>query len=200
MNISNKIQQYVAEPVSRNKFQRELNIYEKKSNYYRARGIIMLTAEFPLMEFIFLAPQLKPMPVVFAVRIGFENFDMEPLSVKFIDITTGELVPANQMNTVFSRKSGITQDGKPIPNRLLMSEAPDSPPFLCMQGTREYHEHPYHSGDSWLLHRKKGKGRLAFILDKLYDYGIDPLNGYQLNIQTSIPVLHLAHDLTKIPD
>jgi len=27
-------------------------------------------------------------------------------------------------------------------------------PFLCVRGIREYHEHPQHSGDEWLLYRE----------------------------------------------
>jgi hypothetical protein len=27
-------------------------------------------------------------------------------------------------------------------------------PFLCLRGIREYHEHPQHSGDEWLLYRE----------------------------------------------
>ena len=28
-------------------------------------------------------------------------------------------------------------------------------PFLCLRGFREYHEHPQHSGDEWLLYRNE---------------------------------------------
>ena len=28
-------------------------------------------------------------------------------------------------------------------------------PFLCLRGIREYHDHPQHTGDEWLLYKDK---------------------------------------------
>ena len=35
-------------------------------------------------------------------------------------------------------------------------------------GYVEYHDHPQHSGDSWLLHRRSGEGSLATICDRIW--------------------------------
>jgi hypothetical protein len=36
---------------------------------------------------------------------------------------------------------------------LLSSHAVTKGTFFCMRGVREYHEHPEHTGDQWLLYR-----------------------------------------------
>lgn len=54
----------------------------------------------------------------------------------------------------------------------------DSIPFLCMRGVREYHRHPAHTGDAWLLHRGRGEGRLIAILSAIHDHGVTPIRDY----------------------
>ena len=49
-------------------------------------------------------------------------------------------------------------DSHPVTNR----------PFFCIPGIRQYHDHPQHSGDSWLLHRAAGEGTLATICDRIW--------------------------------
>jgi hypothetical protein len=61
--------------------------------------------------------------------------------------------------------------------------------FLCVEGTREYHAHPYHSNNPWLAHRDKGIGCLHYLLDVVWRHGILPLLAYQvvMNIQIGAP-------------
>jgi hypothetical protein len=54
----------------------------------------------------------------------------------------------------------------------------DSIPFLCMRGVREYHRHPAHNGDAWLLHRRRGEGSLAAILSAIHERGSAPIKDY----------------------
>jgi hypothetical protein len=65
---------------------------------------------------------------------------------------------------------------------LLQWYSPDDVPLLCVPGVREYHNHPGHSGDSWLLHRGTGTGTLFFVLDVLYRYGVQPIDGYNIQM------------------
>src|SRR5439155_19241848 len=56
-----------------------------------------------------------------------------------------------QYNTMF-RALQFEQDRQA--HIVLLDEHPTTHrPFLCLRGIREYHEHPQHSGDEWLLYR-----------------------------------------------
>ncbi len=184
--------------VSRKKFEDELNIFLNRKDAHRKNGIILLKAAFPDIELLFLAKQLIPAPVVFSVRINYTNYDLEPLSVSLIDAFTGDLLRANQVLTNFSKKNGIV-NGNLIRQPLLQSETPEGIPFLCFPGIREYHNHPFHTGDSWLLHRKLGgEGSLGYLIDKLFAYGISAISSFSLPIST--PMVQLGLDLNKLPE
>lgn len=64
------------------------------------------------------------------------------------------------------------------PARLMQWWTEDDIPFLCMRGVREYHRHPAHSGDAWLLHRGRGEGGLSAILSAIHDHGVAPIRDY----------------------
>ncbi len=188
--------QIVDPAVSEAKFKRELDIFLEREEAHRKRGIILLKAGFPDMEFVFMAPQIIPAPVVFATRLNFTNYDLEAPSIRMINPFTGDLLRGNQMITNFPRQNNANPNA---PIMLLQVEQPDGIPFFCIPGVREYHEHPYHTGDSWLLHRKKGgEGTLGYLLDKLYDYGISPLSSYHVPIQISLPQIQLGIDPSKL--
>lgn len=61
---------------------------------------------------------------------------------------------------------------------LLQWWTPDSTPFLCMRGVREYHRHPGHTGDAWLLYRGRGEGTLAALLSAIHDHARAPIRDY----------------------
>jgi hypothetical protein len=65
-------------------------------------------------------------------------------------------------------------------DKLMQDYGPESVPFLCLPGTREYHDHPGHSGDAWELHRPAGAGRLVRILEIIDTYGVRPISGYNV--------------------
>lgn len=185
--------------VSEIKYKRELSIFLKRKNYQNQRGIILLESKFPYLDLMFLAPQLIPNPVVFTVRINFTNYDLEPLSISFINPLNGELVKANQMLTHFQRKLVNERKEQTGIQPLIQSETPDGIPFFCIPGVREYHNHPAHTGDSWFLHRQiGGEGSLNYLIDKLHEYGIAPLSFYTLQIVANTPQLHL--NLVTIPE
>src|SRR5258706_4459040 len=74
-----------------------------------------------------------------------------------------------------------------IPDQwLAVSFDENNPPFICLQGVREYHKHPAHNGDSWWLHRKGGKGTLSYIVEQLARFGIDGIRGVQIQLTPTI--------------
>lgn len=195
--------QVVDPVVSKEKFQHELGIFLSREDAQRKRGVILLKACFPDVELMFMAPQLTPAPSVFTVRINFSNYDLEPPSVSFINPFTGELLNASKLLTHFPRKIGVNENGEPIRQNLLQFEAINEPPFLCIPGVREYHNHPYHTGDSWLLHRKLGgEGSLGYLVDKLYEYGISCLSNYNIpiNLVASVNGLQLGINPTILSE
>jgi hypothetical protein len=154
----------------------------------------MLDAEYPEVFVIFGNPQMKPPAVIFGVLLDFTNYDLWAPSVKLVNPFTREPYKANELPSPLMRRTVLPappqlvalamQQGAEVPQMaqdtpLMMAHSPDEIPFLCLPGVREYHEHPAHSGDSWLLHRGRGEGTLNFILSVLYKYGVQPIK-YQV--------------------
>ena len=84
----------------------------------------------------------------FKGRFELDDFDLRPPSLQFRDPWTDELLDYNTMFRAFEyerqRKAHLV---------LLADHPTERRPFLCLRGIREYHEHPQHSGDDWLLYR-----------------------------------------------
>lgn len=184
--------------ISKLKYEEELSAFLSGQEIQRKRGIYVLHAEFPNVILSFSAHKLRPAPIVFVININFDNYDLEPLSVRFIDPFTWEDLP--QLPARLIRKIPLA-DGKPSLLDLTLAE-PNRKPMICLPGIREYHEHPAHTGDPWLLHRGKGgEGTLGFIIDKIYDYGIAPITSYhvilQLNAMVPNPQLNIDQNLIQ---
>ena len=202
--------QYVDIDVTRRKFDFELGQFIRLKESNRKRGVIILDASFRNIYLAFSAINLNPSPIIFAVKINFENYDLEPLSVQFVNPFTFELINnRNQLLTHFNRKVCLEDGGISMQSLLVQNNG--KPPFICIPGIREYHNHPAHTGDSWLLHRRDGEGTLGFIVDKLYEYGISGIACYQvpgINIQGpninyqagNFNILSLPVAYNKIPE
>lgn len=176
--------------VSRRKFRRELDTFLSVATIQRQRGIFLLNAEFPDIILSFAATKLQPAPIVFAVRINFENYDLEAPSVHFVNPFSWENLPLAPV-PLYRKVQGnqVTQ---------LVQRDEQGLPFICIPGVREYHHHPAHTGDHWLLYKgKNGVGTLGFIIDKLYEYGISAIHSYQLNL--NLPGLPIFFDPNQIP-
>jgi hypothetical protein len=184
--------------VSKLKFDAEVQGFLAARDMHRQRGIILLEKEFPNAYFAFGVPSLNPFPIVFAAKINFDNYDLEPLSVQFIHPFTFQPLKLQNISTHFNRNIG--QNGNIVLQALLQEEpSPESYPFLCIPGIREYHNHPAHTGDSWLLHRKlAGEGSLGFVIEKLFEYGISSITSYQIP-PLGIMRLPLAINPTIVP-
>lgn len=189
--------QAVEPTISKAKFDLEVAQLLQASAHQAKRGILILGHEFPNVTLSFFCLKMRPAPLIFSVEINFINYDLEPPSVKFIDIFTGSPIKANQLIHQFPRKIGQVDMHLNL-QPLIVAQA-DGIPFFCIPGVREYHKHPAHTGDNWLLHRGiGGEGTLGFIVEKLYQYGISAINGYQL--QVTNPTLTVTFDALSIPE
>lgn len=185
--------QLVDPAVSRVKFDRELRNLRRRDTSYARRGWLLLKAEFPHIEIAFLAMNTQPSMIVAAVRFDFTDFDLHPLSVRFIDHRTGAVLQREGLS--FWMK--ILADGMPIEMGMMLAAQgkadqlpdmiqgyPGQPAFLCLPGVREYHDHVSHSGDPWELHRESGEGAMLQIVEKIWQFGANPMN--QIRMQVSM--------------
>lgn len=186
----------VAPEVSRTKFDREVSRYVANSREYRERGWLLLRAEFPDFEVAFAAPHLWPHPLLFAVRVNYSNHDLWAPSVRFIDPFDGHALTLAEVrkkrislpqvqgaNLVFGPNGTIQV---PMATDLVQGDDENDLAFICLPGIREYHEHPAHSADPWLAHRKDGIGSLHNILDKLHNHGVLSVRSFGFNINIAI--------------
>jgi hypothetical protein len=171
--------------VSRVKFEREISRYRDNEREYRQRGWLLLKAQFPEVEVAFVASAIWPQPLIFAVRVDFSNYDLWAPSVRFIDpfdahaLTLAEV--AKKKIALVQVQPGVIP-GIPNFSSLVQGEHENDLAFICLPGIREFHDHPAHSGDPWLTHRKDGIGSLHNILDKLHAYGIANVRGVQVAV------------------
>lgn len=171
--------------VSRAKFDREIAEYRVLEKQHMARGWWMLEAEFPTVFVVFATPKLQPPAVVFGAELDFTNYDFWPPSVRLVDPFTR--VPYTQVelpSQLFRRVlQPVGNAMVPAAQPLMQAHAANDVPFLCIAGTRQYHQHPGHTGDSWLLHRGTAEGTLFFLLEKLYRYGVEPISTWGLQFK-----------------
>lgn len=166
--------------VSHRKFERELELWRDQEDAYRRRGWLMLgqgelTVDIGFLARVPLAGGSLP-AMTACVRVEFTNFDLWAPSVEFIEPFTSEYA-APLVQALVDSDEG--------PRELVVQSHPGTGrPFFCVPGVRQYHEHPQHSGDSWLLHRQTGEGSLATICDRLWRAMARNVLGVQLNVQT----------------
>lgn len=197
LNLEKVVTKQTAHPeVTLSKFNQELAAFHLIEAEWRKRGIILMKSEFPTAEFIFIVPNLRPLTVAFAVKIDFTNYDVEPASVKFIDPLNGTPILLKDLPVRFYQPGEIVQAPMQMPGlpplqmqqppRLVLMGADQDEPFICIPGVREYHNHPAHTGDSWLLHRGGGEGTLAFLLDQLYNLSIPFVRSFNVSFSVGL--------------
>lgn len=170
--------------ISRAKLAAELENWAANDQVYRRRGWILLDSNVDELRvdvgFISLAAVGDQQVPLFsaAVRLTYENYDLWPPSLTFIEPRSGN--PAPPAVQAIERVDG----GEPR-NALLLHPG-SGRPFLCLPGLREYHSHPQHSGDDWLLHRAEGAGRLAVICDRIWRRMVLNVVGVQVQL-LSVP-------------
>lgn len=196
--------------VSRAKFEREVDTVRRRQAEYHVRGIWLIEATFPVVFVVMASPQLRPPPVVFGALFDFADYDLRPASVRLVNPFTREPYKAGELPTHLKRRAPMTpeiaaqalaQGQDPaqvmVQQPMMQFNTPDDIPFLCLPGVREYHDHPAHTGDSWLLRRGTTEGSLVFFLEQLHKYGIAPLAGYQM---PTIVLPHLGMANGELPE
>ncbi len=157
---------------------------------------------------LFAALKVQARPLVCAVRLDFTNYDLVPPSVTFVDPATGTALPMKSLGFQMLRLNGfedaspetlttLAQQQRLSAQQLLQAHGPDEIPFLCLPGVREYHDHPAHTGDSWLLHRRSGEGSLHFILEQIWASAINPIRSINYQVQMSYAGFQM--DLAALP-
>lgn len=165
------------------KLDREIELWREQSEVYRSRGWLLLRREGVEVDVGFLARVGLPgavLPAITAcVRFDYTDYDLKPPSVEFIDPLTGDYATP-QVQAVIPTEEG--------PRNLLVGSHPDTNrPFFCVPGTRQYHDHPQHSGDPWLLHRAEREGSLVTICDRIWRSMARNVFGLQLTLVTLPP-------------
>ncbi len=174
--------QYMEPEVSLTKFEEEIGNFHQISNAWREKGVFLIHEDYPIVEFMFTTPKLRPSAIAFCVRIDFTNYDIEPPSLKFICPFTKKILARDEVLLRFIQVNKQPDHVNPAIQTDLLQSHQNKTPFFCIPGIKEYHNHPAHTGDSWLLYRKNGEGSLGFILDQLYNYSIPFIKGHQLSI------------------
>lgn len=184
--------QVVEASVSRTKFEREVAAYRAIEPTLVARGWWLMKAEFPIVEVGFVTVNMRPAVLLIAVRLDFTDYDLQPISVRFIDPFTGQVLKHGEVATPLMKRDPamtteqVQEAQKGVAEWMVQPLAqalPGEPAFLCLPGVREYHDHPAHSGDPWELHRASGEGRMFNILEKVWRYGTDPIAQIAFGIQ-----------------
>lgn len=158
--------------VSRRKFATEIERLTKNNAALQERGIFVLgTPAYPFVDMLFvprrrlglaLPPGVAPSSAgtltavelpslsakAFRVRFDLTDYDLQPPSVEFRDGVTNKPL---DYPTMFRALEYDKQRGGHV---VLLGDHPIThQPFLCIRGIREYHNHPQHSGDQWMLYR-----------------------------------------------
>ncbi len=160
--------------VSNAKFDREVESYRRNESIYIEQGWLLLKAEYPEVFVIQCATHLPPpFSALIGISIDFTDYDLVPPSVRLVHPFTRIPYPSvEEIPIKFYRHTSVPGVEKLEQIQDLLQAHPGSKPFLCLPGVREYHNHPAHSGDNWLLHRGQVEGSLHFILNQLYRYGV----------------------------
>lgn len=174
----------VPREVSRAKLDAELTDWKSNVELYRRRGWLLLGANELEVDVAFVAQvavgELTLPVITTTIRLNFDNYDLWPPSLMFIDPLTA--LPALPVVNAPER------DERGDPRNVLLGHPITKQPFLCLPGLREYHSHPQHNGDDWLLHRTSGQGRLAVICDRVWRRMARNVLGLQVNL-LSLPGL-----------
>ena len=148
-----------------------------------------MEATFPVVRVAFATVDMKPRVLAIAARIDFTDYDLLPLSVKFVDPFEDRELPAGELLTRLPRRDPavppehllLAKQGL-IPALPLIQAYGNEPGFLCVPGVREYHANPAHTGDPWELRRAKGEGKLFHILETIWRYGASQIFQFQMQV------------------
>ena len=165
--------------VSRRKFSQEVDRLTQQQSALQSRGIFVVDSPtFPIIELVFVprtplklafqaqmaGPIVLPAGAVamavaevpslaaraFRARFDLTDYDLRAPSLEFWDHWANTPLP---YETMFR---AVEYEKQRRAHNVLLGDHPVThKPFLCLRGIREYHEHPQHSGDEWLLYRNE---------------------------------------------
>lgn len=165
--------------VSRAKLARQLQYWDAEREEWDRRGYFITHQEDLRVTVAFAArvvmqPALPAIPLVLVnAEIDFANYDLWAPSVKMVGfLSRTPSIPPIPIQQV--------DNGQPV-NVLLTEHPVTGLPFLCLRGIREYHVHPQHSGDDWLLYRDSGHGTLISICDAIWKFSTRRVGGLGFN-------------------
>jgi Predicted metal binding domain len=171
--------------VTEAKFAQQLRRWHANADTYARRGWVLLGTGDLTVEVGFLqnvAMGGRSIPVMTAcIRLEYWNFDLWPPSLTFLDPVTRQ--PAPPPVRAPDRVSATE-----VRDALIDQHPETLQPFLCLPGIREYHTHPQHSGDDWLLHRHLREGDLAVICDRVWRRMSRNVLGMSFAIQSLAPL------------
>jgi hypothetical protein len=173
--------------VTREKFDAQIAGYLANQDLWNIRGVWLAKSEFPQAFFVFGASNSTPpfQLLAFGAIFDFSNYDLWAPSVCIVNPFTK--VPYRAKELPFwaqlpQLNGEFGPNGQPMGERLMQWQSDDEIPFLCHPGVREYHQHPAHDGNDWLLHRTSGEGTLDRLLQILFDRGASRLAGLQFQL------------------
>lgn len=170
--------------VTRAKFQEQLDLWQTNAAVYARRGWLLLSTSDLSVDIGFLqnvAMGGRTIPVMTAcVRLDYWNFDLWPPSLTFLDPMTRQ--PSPPPVRAPDRVSATE-----VRDALIDQHPATLQPFLCLPGIREYHSHPQHSGDEWLLHRHLREGDLAVVCERIWRRMARNVLGMSVAIQSLAP-------------
>jgi len=162
--------------VNRLKFDREITRLQGQRDFLEAHGIFLMGSSlYPVIDLLYVprhalqavipitqqgglflprgAARQVQMPSLsasaFKAHLDLSNYDLDPPSLEFRDPWSDKPL---EYTTMF-RALQFDRDRRG--QIVLLDDHPAThKPFLCVRGIREYHEHPQHSGDEWLLYRE----------------------------------------------
>jgi hypothetical protein len=184
--VANEPPVLVDPEISRAKLAREVAAWRSNETEYRERGWLLLAHEDLTVELGFLgriALGNAQVPIVLpAIRLDYDNYDLWPPSLTFIDVFTREAA-----DPLLSQALIIGDAG---PRNILLRNG-EGKWFMCVPGTREFHDHPQHSGEPWPLFRSRKMGSPAVLAERVWQsmtrtiqgVGLQPVLMQQLQIQ-----------------
>ena len=163
----------IDQKVASRKFENEIDSFYKLANDYSEKGWKVLYDTFPFfgveLDYTFKGKNIK----FLVLEFDFTNYNIEPIKVKVMfpkDIARHE--QEFYLTDLNDRLLRIIYDKDKL-NTLLTNHHKTFEPFICLQGTYEYHSHKQHEGDFWDLYRYSGEGKLGNLLYQIWNGSIN---------------------------
>lgn len=96
--------------VSQAKFSREIRAYRAREAEYRARGWLLIRAEFPEVFVLMAAPHIQQTPIIYGLLLDFRDYDLIAPSLRFVNPFTGEPLSVKHVRPLFQRRIAAAVD------------------------------------------------------------------------------------------